>query len=569
MKKKSIISLIILALLFVASPEAAAESFVITPLDPPESLVIPPSSTEIEFDDFIFDDDMRGPSLDWSTRIRHEYHDVSGAGSESSFLERGNHIVGEVELLSRSQIGANWESEFSSLMQLTQSRRYDPSDFSFRQLRFTLNDLNNTNLLVVGDYYASFSQFSMNRSIKGAGYQRNFSDNTYVRLAGGSYFHRWDHLAGSGSNRPIDRKGLGARFQFGREDGFMGINYAAAWDWDKDPERTTQTTFRQHLASLDWELHGGGLNLSGEHAYAPTRRQPSGGDDEMIYGAAHRVNSRMNIGHMRLQLRGEHISPDFISMSGGASPDRFRIFSRGDFRINNIWSIYAGNDWYRNNLEDQREATTRTFIPEAGVRTRGLFERRSLMVSAGVRRRISSTDKPSERVNISDRLHINLSDRLGALSLRGETEIIFHNSKKPSPSSKGQDYLYRLTADSRHTLFSGNFEMRPFLSLSHQEVEDQSTGKPVMINSLRFDLRGRAADTVRYGLSMEKRSNKSDIPGRDDSEEERFSVSLEKSFDFLGGASVEVEYGVNRYGYSDTLKDYEENFFQFSFNRSF
>ncbi len=567
MKKIRIVLFLLIAPVAVSS--ALAGTGIIIPLEPPDSIIITPSDTVYEIDGFFLEEDTGRRSFEWHSRISHEQHGVSGAGSGSSFLDSGGHTVGEVEFRSYSPVGENWSGELNTTFQVTQSRRYDPSDFSVRQIRYILSDSSGRNHLTLGDYYASLSQYSMNRSLKGLGYQRNFREGWYMRIAGGVFHPRWDHVAGLGKNRPVDRRAVGLRAQAAGERSILGVNVLTAWDWDRDPERTTQTTYSQMLYSLDWEHRVSGIILSGEHAYAPTRRQPAGGSDEDITGSANRINTRAHAGNLRFQFRGEHVTPDFYTMAGGAAVDRFRIYARGDYRIDSNWSVYAGNDWYRNNLKDRLTSTTRTLIPEIGLRARGLFDRRSLLFTSGIRRRVIRTEKPVGRESISDRLNLSLGDRYRALSLRGETEIMLNNRRKPSPGTKTRDYLYRLVADSRHLFLSGSLEMRPYITLSHQEIEDSLTGKPVRINSLDFDLRGTAVNNLSFGLSYGNRRNRSSIPGQDNSREVRYSANAERSMEFLGGARIQADFGQSRYRFSDSERNYRENFFQLSFNRSF
>lgn len=541
----------------------------ITPLETPDTLVIPADETEVEFDDFVFDDGPSESFVEINSRNLYEYHHISGPGKEASFLEQGGHAMSDLELRTRKPFGDSWRTEFNSTVRFTQSRRYDPKDFSVQYLQMIIADDTNTNHVTLGDYYASLSQYTLNRGIKGIGYQRAFSEHSYIRLVGGSFHSRWDYVVNREEDEPVDRSAVGLRAQVGQDSFLVGLNLVSAWDRDDDPSRTTQTTYKQTLPSLDWEYRNSVLRLTGEHAYAPTRKQEvldSGDNRERknITGTANRINANATLGKLRLQARTEHVTPDFYTMGGGAAVDRFRIFTRGDYRINRTWSLYAGNDWYRNNLESQLDATTTTTVPEIGLRAQGLFGRRSLDFSSGLRRRIVKTESPMSRENITDRINFGLGDRFGDVSVRGEVEVLLNEDKKSDPKSKREDYLYRLVIDSRHMIMDGKLDLRPYLTLEHQEVEDPGTGKPVRTDAARFDLRVLTMNDLSFGLNLEGRTTKSSIDDRDNTYETRYAFNIEKRPEFLGGGMMRAEIGHNRYKFTDGDRNYRENFVLFS-----
>lgn len=529
-------------------------------LAPPDSMMIEPDETEAQFGDFVFEDDaFDEPAVSLTSRTLYEYHNITGPGRQASFLDEGGHVMTDLELRTLGSWGSRWNTELNSMVRLTQSRRYDPEDFSVQYLQFTASDA--TNRITLGDYYASLSQYSLNRGIKGLGYQKTFGRHKYVRVVGGSFHARWDHLFERNQQEPVDRNVVGVRGQYGEDNYFLGLNLVTAWDRDGDPGRTLETTYRQILPSVDWEYRARGLRLSGEHAYAPTRKQATPDrDNERITGTANRVNAHASLGKLRLRARTEHVTPDFVTMGGGAALDRFRVFVRGDYRLTRTWSLYAGTDWYRNNLESQLEATTKTFIPEAGVRARGLFDRRSLSVSSGVRRRVVSTESPDRRRNITDRLTFGVGDRFGDVSVRGAVEVLINEDQKAEPRTKKEDYLYRLMIDSRHVIMGGSVDLRPYLTLERQEIEDPATGRPVRTHSACFDLRALTGNDWRFGLNLEARSIRSNIADRDDSDETRFAVNAEKTLRFFSDVLIRGEAGQNRYRFSDSRRNYRESF---------
>lgn len=532
----------------------------ITPLPAPDSLVIPTTEMKMEFDDFVFDDGVSDSTLEINSRNLYEHHDIYGPGRDASFLETGSHFMSDLEVRTRNPLGENWRSEFFSNIRVTQSRRYDPDDVSLQYLQLIIADDDNNNHLTFGDYYASLSQYSLNRGIKGIGYQRTLNEFSYLRVVSGSFHSRWNYLVERADNEPIDRYGIGMRAQAGRENGFVGLNLVHAWDRNGDPNRTTETTYRQVLPSLDWEYRIAGMRVSGEHAYSSTKLQEVDRSKDTITGTANRINVYGMLGKLRLQTRAEHVTPDFYTMGGGAAIDRLRFFVRGDYRLGRVWSVYVGNDWYRNNLKGRLDATTRTIVPEAGFRAQGLFDRRSLNFSTGLRRRIVETGSPVDRKQITDRVFVSLGDRFKDVSARGEVEFLFHDDKRPAPRSRRDDLLYRLIIDSRHLISDGLLDIRPYLVLERQEVEDATTGRTLYTDLARFDVRVLTRNDLGFGMNAEGRKSYSDIADRDDTKEARYGMYIENRPDILNGAVLRAEAGHNRYDFSDRSRNYRENF---------
>lgn len=538
----------------------------ITPLKPPNTLVIPASEVEQihEFADFTFDEGETESTLQVTYRNLYEYHDVYGPGRSASFLEQGGHFMSDLDVRSINFFSNGWRSELSTTGRYTQSDRYDPDRGSLQYLQLVLADEDNNHHLTLGDYYASFSQYSFNRGIKGVGYQYTINEFSYIKVAAGTFHSRWNYLFERDEMEPIDRHGGGLRVQTGGENFLIGLNLVGAWDRNDDPNRTSEVVERQVLPSVDWEYQLPMIRLSGEHAYAPTRREDGQGNKKTITGTANRINAHAYLGKVRWQLRTEHVTPEFVTMAGGAAVDRFRVYNRLDYRLSRIWSLYLGNDWYRNNLEGDLVATTKTWVPEIGFRASGLFDRRSLNLSSGVRRRIVKTESPINREQVSDRVFVSLGDRFGDMAARAEVEMLINDNKQTSPSSRQDDFYYRFILDSRHLIANGVLDLRPYLTLERQEVEDPATGMMVYTESARFDLRAITRNDLYLGGNFEWRKTRSNISDRDDSKEIRYAAHLEKRPEILGGGAIRAEAGHNRYNFTTDGRNYRENYVLFS-----
>ena len=534
---------------------------VIVPLSPPETLMGPQVEKKAVFGNFQYDDSVSHRSLDATLRSTFEDNRTSGPGRANSFLEPGSHWLHDLEFNTRNPIG-DFKTEFNATLRYTDSRRYDPAFWSLQRLQFIAAD--DKNHLTVGDYYATLSQYSLNQSIKGIGYQRNINETTYVRVLGGTFAPRWDYLWGKQWDETIRRDVTGVRVQNAGQNYRVGLNLVSASDHRYSSKPAAFDSYRQTLPAVDWEYRSaGGVRWSGEHAQASTRRKDVNGVAKDLSGTAHRIEGDGSFGDIRWRLRSERVSSDFYTMGGGAVIDRLRYYLRGDYRINKIWGVYLANDWYRNNLDGQLDATTRTYIPEAGVTARGLFERRNMNMSVGLRQRRVETDQPNYNKQVSDRIYVSLADRFGELSIRGEVEALLNRRKDNlKVRTENDDYIYRIGVDSRHVFQEGRYDFRPYLTLERQTIEDPLTGKTILTNGALVDFRLMASHNLTYALNFERRYTDNRIPNQVSNELMRYALSVTARPALLNGGNVRAEIGKAHYDFTGSNDDYRERYFR-------
>ncbi|MFV0370705.1 MAG: hypothetical protein ACK5JI_03560 [Azonexus sp.] len=532
---------------------------VIVPLSPPETLMGPQIEQKAVFGNFQYDSSTPDRSFDATLRSMFENYRVSGPGRASSFLEPGSHWLHDVELNTRQPVG-DLKTEFNAILRYTDSQRHDPAFWSLQRLQFVASDA--VNHLTVGDYYATLSQYSLNQSIKGIGYQRNFGGSTYARVLGGTFAPRWDHLFGKPYNETIRRNVAGLRVQNSGSNYRLGFNLVSAADDEHSSVRTFEDIYRQTLPAVDWEWRSAdGSRLSGEHALASTRRQDHNGKWHDLSGTAHRLEGNGNLGKLRWRLRGERVSSDFYSMGGGAVVDRLHYYLRGDYQIDKAWSVFIADDWYRDNLDGQLGATTRTHIPEAGLSARGLFDRRNFNLTAALRQRRVETAQPQYQRHVSERLFVSVGDRFGEVSLRGEIEALLNRHKdNVGARTHNDDYLYRFSADSRHLFAEGRYDLRPYLTVERQVVEDPLTGKTVLTHGTLLDLRLLAPGNLSYAFNFERRHVDNNVPGANSSDLLRYAFSLTARPAYLRGGNIRAEIGKAHYDFSSNNMNYRERY---------
>jgi hypothetical protein len=431
--------------------------------------------------------DLAAAELSLSTRTDVMYHSVQGPGSAASFLDPGAHVLHEVDLRkSRSIMDGHWDSVLSTTLRITDSLQFDPEKFSVQKFEWRLS--NQEAQIHIGDHFANLSPYSLSKGIKGLAIQRNLGDEqNYIRALYGSFDGQWAFLYKDPVAEPMNRHGGGVRLQRVWAERFrLGINLAHVADQADDPLRPAGVdAFRQVMPAVDWEWREAGLVISGEHAYADTRRMPFGVDAVELDGVAHRVELRTSLGDLRLDGRVERVSPDFYSLGGGATRDRLRWHTRGEYRLNRDWRIFLTYDDWRDNLAGQRPATTENTTWEAGVRKARLFDRRHLNLSTSWRIRAVETSD-ARRNSVSDRIKIGLNDRIGpAFDWRAELEYILDDDRVAV--SDADSYLFDVGLGWRQR-FKDIWDMRANLDFGRQENETvRVTGRDIS-NRLRLSL---------------------------------------------------------------------------------
>jgi hypothetical protein len=480
------------------------------------------------------------------------HHHVSGAGAANSFLDRGAHLLHESQLFHRTRLGSGWQSQLGLIVRYTDSPQFSPEKFSLQQFEWRLSDQKND--LVVGDYFANLSSYAMSKSLKGLGYQRNFSnDQHYLRAVVGSFDGQWGFLLRPGhlKDEPMDRHGAGLRYQAQQGALTWGVNLALATDRRADPRRRVgESAWKQTLPSLDWEYRLDALTVAGEHAWADTTEETAAGARNSRNGLANKLSVRAMVGAINLDGRWERVDPDFLSLAGAASPDRQRTSLRADAQIARLWKVFGLVDYSHNNLDGQLPFRTSNTSYEAGVTKRRAFDRRTLTLSGSLRQR--STDLHGGGANSStDRVKLRATDSVGEVDLRGDVEFII-DDRSGSPSSR--DTLYNLGASTRRE--AGRWTFSPGLDIGLQERENPTGGLDV-VHTARLGLLAEHAPGQLFSLTYDHNDSSTPTAGSN-TRVGRWVASWETRPTWLKRGALRLELATNEYRFGNAAGNYRE-----------
>jgi len=494
------------------------------------------------------------------------YYDVSGPGSSSSIYQTGANYLQEIDFMAKHLFAQKWDSTFNINLRVTDYDNFDTETTSIERLSYKLK--NDGLSLHAGDYFANFSQYSMNKSIKGVAVQKEFGDrDNYLRLAYGSFDAQWEYIYDKPDNEPLDRFGGGVRYQRAGDNYRLGFNLAHVDDRKSDENRGTQDAFQQIVSAFDWEYRIPGIAVYGESAYSDTNRYVVNSAKSSFAGTAHRASLKANLNDLRIHGKLERVGVDFLTLGGGASPDRYRAYFKTDYKISKLWKIYGVYDFYRNNLSDRLSFTTRNTSAEIGLDRRRMFNRSSMRGTVSLRRKwIEASNYSTD--SVTDRIKVSVTDRIArVIRVKGFVESILKENKTTNQSP--EDYLYQLDFSSRHRFSGGDWELLPRLSLSHQDRENLTAGGDDTTDSARLNLRARYKSNANMGIDLERYDTDLEGASSVDSIRERAAVYYEYRPEKLKDASIRFEAGHNEYEFSNDSQDYREQIYKVLFRVQF
>lgn len=484
-------------------------------------------------------------------------YDVSGPGKAQSFYDPNAHIYHESDFqLSNFNVGG-WDGAMSTTLRYTNSKQYDPATLSVQKFESSLKDAHNR--VDMGDLFANLSPYSMMKGIKGVGFQHNLADDrNYIKAVYGNFAGQWAYvMRNARPDRPMDRYGGGVRLQRSNGNLTWGANLAMADDRSDDPNRGILDAYRQTLPALDWEYRNSGMVLSGEHAYSDTTVSPLAGTAQNLYGSANRVSFRGAYRTVSLDASLEQVTPTFVTLGGGSTPDRVRLFTRADWRMDRQWRLFGTYDRFYNSLDHQLATRTTNEIMEMGVTRQRIFDRRGASLTASGRTRTLSTENASS-ASRSDRIRLKYKDRFlnDAMDFGADYERMLNSDQRVGINTHLANNLYNLSFGYRGNI-SKEWALRTNLDFGKSEVQNPTNGGFDVMDTARLDLVASRPDSTELGASYNLGNNNATVIGSSSSQN-RAMIFWSRRPQALQGGSVRVEGSVNDYRFFDGTRNYQE-----------
>ncbi len=493
-----------------------------------------------------------------SVRFYNEFqtNNIIGPGSSSSYYEEGFSYLTESELFLDSALSSGLRYNFNLKLRLTDLSTVDKEVLSIENLKLWLGkDWFEASL---GDVFLNFSQYSMNRVVKGISLDFKKGEESGVKLevAGGIFDDQWEYLYKQVDSEPMDRRVVGVKLGYKKDaENSISLNYLYIWDDRDDKNRNGEDAYKQHIASVDWRLNLVGFELHGEHAFTNYKKYSLVGtrdDKDTFVSVANRLHIKKDIGYnLKWRAELERVEPDFVSLGGSYTPDRIRINNEFTFYLTRRTSLYFKEDYHENNLYNQLSSTTVAKVGEVGIKTKRLFGRRRLRLRLAYKVKDINDKYTTQWVKISG------SDKISGFKVKARLEYLF---QKNYGSENMERYHYDLSINKRFT--AGSVTLKPYLDLLFDDVDimqDTDT------QNYRFGVNFYCGRSVDGSIGFERLENY--IKGGVDGKVNRFFVSFGQSvgkFFWIKDLHWRADVRFNDYKYADGSQNYKENLFKLS-----
>jgi hypothetical protein len=382
--------------------------------------------------------------------VTHEYlmydNAITGSNEGGSFLTPRKHTADTLQLLFTREGEVKWEGALDG--RATDDPRVDLKRFN--ATRMHLKAESERFSAQAGDFFASFSEYTLGKSLKGAAYTHKLKDGTQLSALGGFDKPNWDDAWNHNYDETVDRRVFGVRAQRPfLTDGQLGVSLVTSMD-ERARYNDAAATQDQRVAGIDWALPAfWHVSLSGESAFSHTQTEQEGFDENFdpirVHshkgGWAHKVNGRFNYRRFKTSNEFERVSPDYETTVGAAAPDLIRVHTSNTMTIHGPWKwILLNYTYFHNGLARQEGADiSHTRMPETGLRFEAPDARPDFAFEAKLRHReVTSTFEGLRRRTRS--VISSVSDRFGPFSLTAE--YTFQHEDKSDGSESFRHHIF-------------------------------------------------------------------------------------------------------------------------------
>lgn len=389
-----------------------------------------------------------------------EHNDISGPSSNSSMLTNGTTYY---NLFSVNMQG-KWEDfdyNLNAGFKLTDNQRKDAKKFSFTTLSGQIKG--NSHLLDLGDFFRAYSKYSLNTSLKGAGYTYALENGDTFDVVYGFAVPRWDSFWDN-EVETTEREVYGIRYDKKLTDDLtMGVNVVKTDDSNNvnigiPLYETSLITVNSTYTPLP------GLKLYGEYSHS-NNETDDGITNLKQKGNAIFLQATGNKNPSRVQLEYERIDPDFKTVTGSATPDREKVKATWRYKMTPKTTLNSGFLWFRNNLNGNETETTHTYRPNIGFTFKDLFDRQYALLDLNYKlNRIEGTTKTSD-----DMFDLNYRDRFGIVHSDIGLGYTLYDTDNNQRSQK--EFRFNGTFNTRHTL--NDLVLKPSIVLGTWDMNDE------------------------------------------------------------------------------------------------
>ena len=486
------------------------------------------------------------------------YNELSGPGRAASSLTEDTTYVESLEVYAR---GNNEDLRYVFRVggRTTNDKRYDPAEFALTSLKGELDY--HAHNLQAGDLFESYSQYSLDSSLKGTAYK--YIDDTDnlpdLSLVYGAAYARWENLWDGYDLETVKREVFGANISHDFSPVF-NLGASAVNSNDSNRIYSTDVLYENTVYAMDFEYNPiPGLTIRGEGAFSQTDE-----DSGVDYGGnAQKIEAIGDAHPSRVVLRYERFSPKFKASVGSAMSDQERFTSSWRYKYSKFTTTNLRFLWLRNHINGSPQMT-HTWQPQANISMRNLLGRKYGVTTLAYK---------LERKNGADLSTLNqyasLShrDRFGKLE---NTTTLGVNKYETDGGVRDQmDYTANTTFHAR--LRAGKVVFKPEMSAGSFFYENQLIGQTNQVLQYSAGL-GLDIPDKKIFSKVTAGINQLHAFGQDNSDKwfTRFHIYYRPSFSkYIKRCTFSLRGAINDYSFSTTTRDFREKSISLGINIPF
>jgi len=401
--------------------------------------------------------------------IQLNINDVKGPGKASSSLTDGTTYLENMNIYGKGNLG-KLDYNFNIGGKATNDNRVELRGMTFTSLQGQAKYGNNT--VTGGDVFESFSQYSLNTTLKGASYKYYNADDNLpdVTVVFGNAYPKWENAFKLKDYHMMQRRAYGVNLRHDLTPKLnAGISYLRSDDSDRQAD--TDTLYNNNIYSLDYEYKPiKGLTVRGESAFSQTKNQA--GINEIkhtLFGNAHRIETIAQGGPSRVNLVYERVNPKFETFLGSASQDRQKASAKWKYKYSKNITLNSGFTWFQNSLSNSANRND-NYKPELGVNIKRLFNRKYSEADISFKFDKRTGKRP---VNFDHYTNLSYRDRLGFVDM--DNNFGFAQYRTSGNARNTYDFNYSTSLGTRHNL--GAVVLKPSINAGSNFIEDEILNK--------------------------------------------------------------------------------------------
>lgn len=309
-----------------------------------------------------------------------QHNSISGNSPSSSMLTEGwvQQNLFSAYLKGKYQ---DFDYNINAGIKLTNDRRKDIKNISLITLSGVVKNENHT--LDLGDFFKSYSKYSLSTSLKGASYTYTTQNKDTLNVSYGLAYPRWDNFWDSEVDS-TKREVLGARYNKNLTEA-LSVGFDVVTTKDSNSQVANIPLYETTLYTINSTYKPiPGLKIYSEYSFSQNETD-DGTSLIKKNGSAFFLQAIGNKQPSRVQLEYERISPDFKTVTGSATPDREKAKATWRYNITKLTTMNTGFLWFRDNLDGTKTSTTNTYRPNLGFTFKQVGDRRYAVVDVNAK----------------------------------------------------------------------------------------------------------------------------------------------------------------------------------------